>query len=85
MGNTIVKLIRITEFLKKQVCDLHLSYKIGEIEFEETYEPLFEGLNTVKTISRKPAMFVTISFNEKLLKNEPGYFKSECNDKESSK
>ena len=29
MGNTIVKLIRITEFLKKSVQGLHFSYKIG--------------------------------------------------------
>lgn len=44
MGNTIVKLIRIAEFLKKSVFGLHMSYKIGEIEFEEIFEPLYEGL-----------------------------------------
>ncbi len=84
MGNSIVKLIRLSEFLKKSLFGLHMSYKIGEIEFEETFEPLYEGLKQVKAISFKPAMFLYVSFNEKLLKSEPGYFKSENNDKEKS-
>lgn len=84
MGNSIVKLIRITEFLKKSVNGLYMSYQIGDIEFEETFEPLYEGLKTVKAISRKPAMFLIVSFNEKSMKNETGYFLSENNNKENS-
>lgn len=44
MGQTIVKLIKLVEFLKKTVSGLHMAYKIGAVEFEETYEPLYEGL-----------------------------------------
>ena len=40
-----------------------MSYEIKEIEFEETFEPLYEGLRTVKTINFKPAMFLKVSFN----------------------
>lgn len=44
MGQTIVKLIKLVEFLKKTVSGLHMAYKIGTVDFEETYEPLYEGL-----------------------------------------
>lgn len=86
MGQTIVKLIKLVEFLKKTVSGLHMAYKIGAVEFEETYEPLYEGLVQIKTINQKPAMFAYISFNESLLKNEPGYLCSCADvDKEASK
>ena len=44
MGQTIVKIIKLVEFLKKTVSGLHMAYKIGTVEFEETYEPVYEGL-----------------------------------------
>lgn len=37
MGQTIVKLIKIVEFIKKNVFGLNVAYKIGTIAFEETY------------------------------------------------
>jgi hypothetical protein len=73
MGQTIIKVIKLVEFLKKSVSGLHIAYKIGSIPFEETFEPLYEGLKTVVSINNKPAMFAYFSFNEKLLKGMPGY------------
>lgn len=44
MGQTVVKLIKLVEFLKKTVSGLHMAYRIGSVDFQETYEPLYEGL-----------------------------------------
>lgn len=73
MGKTIVKLIKIVEFLKKSVGGLHIAYKVGEVPFEETFEPLYEGLKVVKSVVNKAVMIAMFSFNEKLLKKEVGY------------
>lgn len=85
MGSTIVKLIKVVEFLKKNVFGLHVAYKIGSVAFEETFKPLYEGLVEVKVINNKPAMFAVFSYNEKLVKSEPGYQTPENVDKEKSK
>ena len=84
MGRTIVKLIKVVEFLKKNVAGLHIAYKIGEIPFEETFQPLYEGLKEVKAIVKKPAMTAIFTFNEKLVKNEVGYQTQERVDQEKS-
>ena len=85
MGQTIVKLIKIVEFIKKNVFGINIAYKIGGIPFEETFKPLYQGLNEVKIINNKPAMFAVFTYNEKLVKNEPGFQVAEPVDKEKSK
>jgi len=73
MGNSIVKIIKLVEFIKRTVADVHCAYEIGSIAFEETYQPLYEGLVEVKTVANKAAMFARFSFNSKDLVGQPGY------------
>ena len=47
LGDNILKLVRAVEFLKKTVCDLHMTTEVISIKFKDTYKPLYEGLNEV--------------------------------------
>lgn len=45
---------------------------------------MYHGLNEVKMTNNKPAMFAIFTFNQKLVKNEPGFQPAENVDKEKS-
>ena len=47
MGEQIIKAVRVAEFLKKIILDLHISLDIVSLKFLDTYKPLYEGLSKV--------------------------------------
>jgi hypothetical protein len=44
MGPATVKVVKVVELLKRVLADIHISVDIVDAKFEETYEPLYEGL-----------------------------------------
>ena len=59
MGDAISKIITIAEIVKYRVKGLYQQNDIGTTEFEDVYEPLEEGLDTL-TFKRKVTSFTVV-------------------------
>lgn len=73
LGESILRAVRLVEFLKKTVSDLHISLEVISLRFNDTYKPLYEGLSEVTSESQKAAVLVRFSFNSKGITNTPGH------------
>ena len=72
LGEQILKAVRLIEFLKKTVCDLHISFDVVSLKFKDTYKPQYEGLNPVTAESQRAAVLVRFSFNPKCITSTQG-------------
>ncbi len=73
-GNAIPKAVNVVEILKRRVENLHQINAVRNVEVEDTYEPLEEGLDTV--VVKRYLSLIEITLTKKLdqkQKNEPGY------------
>ena len=73
LGESILKSVRLVEFLRKTVADLHISVDVISLKFKDTYKPLYQGLSEVTAESQRAAMLVRISFNPKGIVGTPGH------------
>ena len=73
MGEQILKAVRLVEFLKKTVRDLHISLEVISLKFKDTHKPLYEGLNEVIAESHRAAVLVRFSFNPQSIVNTVGH------------
>lgn len=73
LGEQIVKAVKIVEFLKRTVLDLHVSVDVISLKFKDTYKPLYEGLNEVTSESQRSAFLARFSFNPKGITNTLGH------------
>lgn len=73
-GNAIPKAVNVVEILKRRVENLHQINRVRNVEVEDTYEPLEEGLDTV--VVKRYLSLIEITLTKKLeakQKQEPGY------------
>ncbi len=75
MGPATVKVVKVVELLKRVLAEIHISVDMVNARFEETYQPLYEGLQQVKIETSLPALKATFSFDSKKLVNLTGYQK----------
>lgn len=68
-GKAIPKIIQIIEYLRKRIKGLHVGYQIVQTKFEDTYEPLEEGLDKVTLFKFVPTLKATVSFEIDRVKN----------------
>ncbi len=74
VGKTIQKVFIISELVRHRVKGVHQVIEIGQETFEEVYEPLEEGLDTL--VFKHTAPFVRILLTKKEPENKdslPGY------------
>lgn len=77
-GAAVSNSIKVIEYLKRHITDLHISYQILSKEFIDEYEPKVEGLDKVttkRTVSTLEAKLTTKMGDE--LKNDVGYMAPE--------
>ena len=73
-GAAVSNSIKVIEYLKRHIKDLHISYSILSKEFIDEYEPKVEGLDNVttkRTVSTLEAVLTTTKGEE--LKDHTGY------------
>lgn len=73
-GNAIPKAVNVVEILKRRVEGLHQINRVRNVEVEDTYEPLEEGLDTV--IVKRYLSLIEVTLAKKLeygQNREPGY------------
>lgn len=73
-GNAIPKAVNVVEILKRRVENIHQINRVRNVEVEDTYEPLEEGLDTV--IVKRYLSLIEITLTKKLepkQNQEPGY------------
>jgi len=73
-GAAVSNSIKVIEYLKIHVKNLHVSYSIKSKEFKDEYEPKVEGLDTVtttRTVSTLECVITNTKGDE--LKNDVGY------------
>lgn len=72
IGNVIPKCLGISDFIRRTIQDLHLIIEIKNIEIENVYEPLEEGLDKVVFSRSTASVKITLS-KKQLDKTNPGY------------
>eukprot|EP00823_Brevimastigomonas_motovehiculus_P006942 TRINITY_DN5967_c0_g1_i1.p1 TRINITY_DN5967_c0_g1~~TRINITY_DN5967_c0_g1_i1.p1 ORF type:complete len:307 (-),score=57.70 TRINITY_DN5967_c0_g1_i1:212-1051(-) len=61
MGRAINKTVSAAEIIKRRVLGLHQITELGSSDLEEVYEPLEEGLKTVKVLRHVSTISITLS------------------------
>lgn len=73
-GNAIPKAVNVIEVIKRKIPGLHQVNKVKNVEVEDTYEPLEEGLDTVVIKRHLSLLEVTLTKKEKEVDTkDPGY------------
>ena len=73
-GNAIPKAVNVVEILKRRIEGIHQINVVQNVEVEDTYEPLEEGLDTV--IVKRYLSLIEITLTRKItpgMAKEPGY------------
>jgi hypothetical protein len=75
MGQATVRLVKAVELLKRVLNGIHVSVDLVGVKFIETYKPLYEGLNEVKSEVVLPSLKAQFSFSGEKLSHLSGYQK----------
>lgn len=74
MGSTTGKAVTIAEIIKKRIPNLHQHTKIGATALHDVYEPLEEGLRSVKITRHVASIEILLTKNkEDASPDSPGY------------
>jgi len=72
MGRAISSVVTVAEVIKRRVAGLHQVTVLDSSDIEDVWEPIEEGLKTVKTIRRVSSISITLS-KKPLDAAAPGY------------
>lgn len=73
MGAATVRVVKVVELLKRVLTNIHISIEMVELQFEEIFVPLYEGLKEVICINMHLALKASFSFSTEKLSTSPGY------------